>query len=109
MIAPQLFPFLFSASMCSKEKVVSPLRCTEDEMQALGGDPRARTPLPGNCPCRLLESPFHQNISAVTILTKLTSQAVISVPAVTHAARHRQSENRKGEGRGKKKKQTSKE
>jgi len=85
-----------------KGKVVSPPRHAEDEMQALGGDSRA--PLHGGCPCKLLETPFHQSINA----PKLTSQAVIPVPALTHCQAQAEREQ-EGGGQGRKKKKRKSE
>lgn len=75
-ITPQLLPFLFSASMCSKEKL-SPLRDT----QRLGcglweGTPRPRLLSAGTAPAGRWDtlSPKHFCINA----PKLTSQAVVS-------------------------------
>lgn len=58
-----------------KGKVVSPPRHAEDGMWALGGETQDQTSLCGDCPCRSLGTHFHQNISALMLLSSRHRQS----------------------------------
>lgn len=98
VITPRLLPFLFSASLCSEEKLSSLPDAPRVGCGLWEGAPLPQTPGRAICSCRLLGTPSHQNTSA---LMQLSSRhyAVISVPALTLSGCQAQAE-REQEGGG---------